>query len=216
METQQNEQALVTQDDGAVVNGIVQTMWNNDKMSAKAWKAAQLLSRSDLVPTQNFKGKPENCLIALDAANRMNLSPIFVMQNMYIVQGKPAWSGQFVAALVGGSGKYSDLDFTYVGEEGSDDWGCYASARRLSDGRLIKGTTVTIGMAKKEGWYQKSGSKWQTMPELMMQYRAAAFFARVNCPNVLMGGYTMDELADIGKAEPQERQTVKIVMEDVE
>ena len=51
-------------------------------------------------------------------------------------------------------------------------------------------------MAKDEGWYGKSGSKWQTMPELMLQYRAAAFFARTNCPEITMGMYTSEEYSD--------------------
>ena len=52
-------------------------------------------------------------------------------------------------------------------------------------------------MAKDEGWSTKSGSKWRTMPEQMMKYRAAAFFARVYCPNVLMGFQTTDEINDV-------------------
>ena len=42
-------------------------------------------------------------------------------------------------------------------------------------------------MAKAEGWLSKAGSKWQTMPLQMLQYRAYTFFARVNCPEKLLG-----------------------------
>ena len=58
-------------------------------------------------------------------------------------------------------------------------------------------------MAKDEGWYSKKDkygnetSKWQTMPELMLAYRAAAFFARVYIPNSLMGLYVEGEVEDI-------------------
>ena len=62
-------------------------------------------------------------------------------------------------------------------------------------------------MAKKEGWYSKSGSKWQTMPELMLAYRASAFFARVHVPEALMGISTAEENEDISKE--------KRVVEDV-
>ena len=53
-------------------------------------------------------------------------------------------------------------------------------------------------MAKKEGWYGKSGSKWQTMPQLMLQYRAAAFLIRTTAPEIMMGMEAADELEDIG------------------
>lgn len=61
-------------------------------------------------------------------------------------------------------------------------------------------------MAKDEGWYSKKDkygnetSKWQTMPELMLAYRASAFFARVHISNSLMGCSVEGEVEDIEKA----------------
>jgi hypothetical protein len=52
-------------------------------------------------------------------------------------------------------------------------------------------------MAKDEGWYGKNGSKWQTMPELMMKYRASAFFMRTECASLAMGFLTAEENEDI-------------------
>jgi hypothetical protein len=53
-------------------------------------------------------------------------------------------------------------------------------------------------MAKAEGWYNKAGSKWKTMPELMLMYRAAAFFARLYTPDLTMGFKTAEENLDAG------------------
>ena len=67
---------------------------------------------------------------------------------------------------------------------------------------------MTIAMAKAEGWYSKKDkygnetSKWPTMPELMLAYRAAAFFARIYIPNTIMGFYVEGEIEDIRPAEP--------------
>jgi hypothetical protein len=52
-------------------------------------------------------------------------------------------------------------------------------------------------MVKSEGWLQKTGSKWQTMPELMFQYRAASFFGRLYAPDILKGMQTVDEVKDV-------------------
>ena len=57
-------------------------------------------------------------------------------------------------------------------------------------------------MAKAEGWLTKTGSKWQTMPELMLKYRAAAFFGRLYAPEVLMGMQTAEEVIDITPIQP--------------
>jgi hypothetical protein len=63
-------------------------------------------------------------------------------------------------------------------------------------------------MAIDEGWVNKDGSKWKTMPDLMLRYRAAAFFARTECPEVLMGFHTADEIEDVKGVEPP-AETVK-------
>jgi hypothetical protein len=57
-------------------------------------------------------------------------------------------------------------------------------------------------MAKAEGWLDKAGSKWKTMPELMLKYRAAAFFGRLYAPEVLMGMQTSEEVIDITPIQP--------------
>jgi hypothetical protein len=52
-------------------------------------------------------------------------------------------------------------------------------------------------MAKAEGWLNKNGSKWQTMPEVMIRYRAASFFGRLNCPDMIMGIYSKEEAIEL-------------------
>ena len=79
----------------------------------KAYKTASILSRSDLMP-EAYKGKPENVLIAMDIASRMGCSLSLVAQNLYIVKGKPAWSGQFCIAAVNGCGRFTPLKFVDV------------------------------------------------------------------------------------------------------
>ena len=156
----------------------------------------KMFASSSLVP-QAYQGKAMDCTIAVDMANRMGVSPMMVMQNLYVVRGKPSWSGQACTALVGGSGKFKDLKHVYTGERNTDSWGCYLQATRVSDGEIVKGAEVTVKMAKDEEWYSKPGSKWKTMPELMLAYRASAFFARVHIPNALMGVAVEGEVEDV-------------------
>lgn len=164
----------------------------------------KMFASSTLVP-QAYQGKPMDCTIAVDMANRMAVSPMMVMQNLYVVRGKPSWSGQACMSLINGSGKFKNVKHVYTGEKNADTWGCYVQAIRIEDGELVKGTEVTIKMAKDEEWYGKSGSKWKTMPELMLAYRASAFFARVHIPNALMGMAVEGEIEDItGKKELEE------------
>ena len=64
---------------------------------------------------------------------------------------------------------------------------------------MIEGPVVTIGIAKAEGWYQKKGSKWVTMPEQMLRYRAASWFIRTTAPELSMGLQTVEEQQDIAE-----------------
>lgn len=166
-----------------------------------AFMIGKYFSQSNLVP-QAYQQKPMDCAIAVDIANRMGVSPMFVMQNLWVVRGIPSWSGQACMGIIKASGRYKNVKYNMTGEKGKDSWGCYVSAIEVATGEEIKGAEVSIDMAKKEGWYGKSGSKWQTMPEIMLRYRAATFFARFYCPNELMGFKVEGEVEDIAKPEP--------------
>jgi hypothetical protein len=184
------------------------TMWNDVKLMQNAWKTATMISKSALVP-DSYRNSPENCLVAIDLANRQGLSPMMVMQNLYVVKGKPAWSGSFCAAAINGCGKFTALEYVFVEEGGG---GCYARATRLSNGSVCVSDTITMKMAKDEGWLDKGGSKWKTMPRQMMMYRAASFFARAHCPEVLLGIQTVEEVQDVNGYEAEQKQVHTIVL----
>lgn len=211
VETPAEDVGLPAPQEPTALNVAVPTavsMWNDPKIMNLSFRTARMLSGSGLVP-DTYRNSPENCLVAIDLANRLGLSPIMVMQNLYIVKGKPSWSGSFCAAAVNGSGRFTPLEFVFVGEPGTPSHGCYARARRLSNNTVCISDTVTMQMAKSEGWLNKPGSKWQTMPVQMMQYRAAAFFARVHCSDVLLGIPTYEEVQDVnGYTEDNKRTTV--------
>ena len=169
----------------------------NKESFEHAQRVAKMLSTSDLVPAQ-FKGKIENCIIALNMAGRIGADPLMVMQNLYVVHGKPAWSSQFLVATINASGKFSPLRY----EEDKEDGGrCRAVATDKKTGEKCEGVWVSMNMAVSEGWSTKSGSKWKTMPQLMMRYRAATFFARQFAPEVSMGIYTKEEIEDVNYTE---------------
>jgi len=161
-----------------------------------AQRAAKLLTQSSLVPKE-YQGNLPNCVIALNMAARMNADPLMVMQNLYIVHGRPGWSSQFLISTFNTSGKFSALRYEWVGEEGKDSWGCRAWAIEKATGEKLVGATVTIELAKREGWYDKNGSKWKTMPQQMLMYRAASWFIRAYAPELAMGMHTAEEIYDI-------------------
>ncbi|MDN7441169.1 hypothetical protein QZM64_18590 [Burkholderia cepacia] len=201
-------------------------------------RAANLLASSTLVPAAyrkviekldkfgNVKERKENdnalanAVVALNMAQRMGADPLMVMQNLYIVEGRPSWSSQWIIAAVNGCGRFSPLrfDIKVLGAKNVDyvetfwennqrqkrtisvpitDKVCVAWAIEKETGERIESPAVSIEMAVKEGWYTKNGSKWQTMDEVMLRYRTASFFGKLYAPELLMGLMTVEEAADI-------------------
>ena len=159
-----------------------------------AMQMAKALSESTIVP-QTYQKNPSNCLIAIEQAQRMNISPLMVMQNLYPIQGKPSWSSKFLIASINASRKF-DMELQYDETKDKDGKPYSCVAWTMKNGRRIEGMEVNMQMAKEEGWLGKNGSKWKTMPQLMLRYRAASFFSSLNCPELTMGIYTKEEIED--------------------
>ena len=181
------------------------SIWTSPQALSAAWKAARFLSTSDLVPDA-YRGKAENCLIALDLANRAGISPLTCMQQLNIIKGRPSWASAFCIAACNASGRFTPLEFIETDEDGGS---CRAEATRLSDGVRLRGPVVSLKMAEAEGWTSRPGSKWRTLPQLMARYRAATFFARTYCPDVLLGLHTADEIRDIS-GDDEVKTTVRL------
>jgi hypothetical protein len=165
-------------------------------------RMAKALASSTLVP-DSYRGEANlgNCIIALELSQRIGASVMAVMQSMVPIHGKPTWSAAFLIATVNSCGRFSPMRFRWVGKEGADDWGCRAYAVEREGNLELVGALVTIAMAKAEGWYGKTGSKWKTMPEQMLQYRAAAFWTRAYAPEIALGMHTSEEVHDTQAAQ---------------
>lgn len=161
-----------------------------------------------------------NCIIALNMSQRMNADPLMIMQNLHVIEGRPSWSSQFIIAAINSCGRYSPLRFDVVQGEEMDatyttfEWvdrkkearvttvrirnvTCIAWAVELATKTRLESPKVSMEMAVNEGWYGKNGSKWQSMPDLMLRYRSAAFFGRIYAPELLMGLPSAEESRDI-------------------
>lgn len=160
-----------------------------------AQRVSKMMAASTVLPSDYVNNIP-NIMIAMEMATRMQVSPMMVMQNMHIVHGKPSWDGKFIIALIKSSGLFIDVDFDLQGDASDGTLSCRMIAIEKKTGRVKRGTKVTWTMALAEGWVNKKGSKWQTMPEQMICYRAAAFFGRLWCPELLMGMQTVEEVRD--------------------
>lgn len=187
-------------------------------------RLAKPLSESSFVPAA-YKGNLGDCIIAVEIACRLQVFPLTVMQNLCVVKGNPTWKAKFLIGCVNTCGRYTTLDYRFaidgkVGEVSYKTWEkgpdgknheiqkpferpdldnvtCVAFATEKATGRELVSPPVSIRMAVCEGWYSKDGSKWPTMPDLMLRYRAASYWVSSFAPEMAMGFRTTEEASDI-------------------
>jgi hypothetical protein len=161
-----------------------------------AQRMAAALCSSTLVPKE-YQGQQNlgNCLIALDLAGALGLRPMAVMQNLYVIHGRPSFSASFLIGRINTCGRFTPLEF--VLDDPTNPTSCYAVAKSKATDRELVGETVTVAMAKAEGWWSRSGSKWPTMTGQMLRYRAAGFWQRVYAPELTSGCFTTEEVIDV-------------------
>ena len=186
------------------------SIYKNTDSFEFAQRQAKSLCESDLVPKsyQGQKGLP-NCLVAIEMSKRMKLSPLTVMQNLNVIHGTPTWSAQFITSQILGCGRFTNFDYLVKGEGDTLEVQCVA--KRVEDQKLVKGTTVSMRMARLEGWTRNS--KYTSMPELMLRNRAATFFGRQYIPDLLLGVQTSEEVVDIQPLDVTP-ETVKETLDD--
>ena len=217
-------------------------------------RAAKLLASSTLVPaayraeihktnrygeitdTRQNPNALANSVVALNMAQRMGADPLMVMQNLYIVEGRPSWSSQWIIAAINGCGRFSPLRFdikslgkkkveyiTFSWENQKrqevrntieiEDKVCVAWVIEKETGERLESPAVSIELAVKEGWFTKNGSKWQTMPDVMLRYRTASFFGKLYAPELLMGLQTTEEVHDTIDVTPNAEGVLQVEAE---
>lgn len=195
-------------------------LFSNSSMVPTAYQALVVKGYGNKQKVEENPAALSNCVVALDMAQRMNANPLMIMQNLHIIEGRPSWSSQFIIAAINSCGKFSPLRFdvqwldeidanysTSEWKNGEKVWHqhtvriknarCVAWALEKATGERLESAPVTMEMAVNEGWYGKNGSKWQSMPDLMLRYRSAAFFGRIYAPELLMGLPAAEEVMDI-------------------
>ena len=206
------------------IEGAYHSPFMQIRSIAELKTAAQVFASSDFAP-KSFQGNVGNCMVALDMANQLNMNVLTLMQQLYIIDGRPAVSTALANSLfnmaqgkkcstirlergVDGTVEYDVM----VKEKDSRGYTTYrpsgkkktipnywaiAYTTNLKTGERFESPKVSVRTALENGWLTKYQSKWQTLPELMCGYRAQAFLIRTYFPQVLLGMYFQDEMEDI-------------------
>ena len=183
-------------------------------------RQAKMFAESDLVPKE-YQGKIGNCVVALELGHRLDLSTLQVMQNLFVIHGRPSWKGEFLIARINQSGVIKGrLKFKFEGSNEDKSRKCTAWGIDPEDGERLE-VEIDWDIVKKYAWHERTGSHWNKIPDQMFTYRSAAFFARRYCPEVVLGIPVEGEVEDIeltevkpGKFEVAQDEEVKTNLSD--
>lgn len=212
-------------------SGVAKFNYFDADQFAVMQRLATMFAKSDIVPEryrisdkQPAEKAIANCMIAIETAMRMDASPVMVMQNLDIIEGKPGWSSKFLIATINTCGKYETLQYrlTNLGKIGKikvteyrwennkkvtvqvdfdgsdiDNWECVAYTCEKGKEIALESSEVSVLLAIHEGWYTKRGSKWPRMTKKMLRYRAASFWTNEFAPELSLGFKSTEENADI-------------------
>ena len=184
-------------DQSAITTTSSKSVYSSIQSFDSAQRIAKSLAESDIVP-RLYQGNLGNCIVALEFANRMGMSPFQVMQNLNVINGHPSWKSQFIIGLIQGCGRFESFDYDETPES------CQCFGVYKATGKQVSGPKITLEMARAEGWTRNS--KWRTMPGTMLRYRAASAFGRFHISDLILGIQSVEEVevidADIEIVDP--------------
>lgn len=158
-----------------------------------AIKISKLLASSDLVP-KDFKGKPENCVVAIAWGQEIGLSALQALQGIAVINGRPALWGDAALAVVRAHPDFEEIEETIDGEGDKKTATCTIKRK----GKSPTTRTFSIADAKKANLHNKQGP-WQQYENRMLQMRARGFSMRDAFTDALKGFKTVEEVQDTEK-----------------
>lgn len=160
----------------------------------EAMAFAKQISSSQMVP-KNYQGRPDDTLVAMMMGSELGLNPIQALQNIAVINGKPAIYGDALLALVQNHPKFGGH------EESFDESTMTATCTVWRKGDDKK---HTVTFSRQDAEHAKLWGKqgpWQQYPKRMLMWRARGYALRDKFADALGGLITVEEARDI----PEER-----------
>ncbi len=165
------------------------------------YRLATAIAKSGLAP-QAMK-TPEQITVAILTGLELGLKPMFALNKIAVVNGRPTLWGDGIPALLWSRG--FDIREWFDGEDIA-----MCEVTRPNGVKVVR--SFTVDDAKAAGLWGKQGP-WKQYPKRMLAMRARAFAARDGAADVLGGLYVAEEvieggsLSSEGNSEPFKRKS---------
>jgi hypothetical protein len=169
-----------------------------------AFRFAKMVSASEFAP-KDFRGKPESCMLAIQAGSEVGLSPMQSLQSIAVINGRPTIWGDAAMALVQSSPVCEYIKEYTEGEGDALVAVCEAKRKGYPAPTTVR---FSVADAKKAGLWGKSGP-WQQYPSRMLTLRARGFALRNAFADALRGLITAEEAQDYPTSTAHEPSAVQ-------
>lgn len=197
------------------------SIFNHDKMHSLI-EFSKLMAKGTVMVPQHLRGKEADCLAIAMQALQWNMNPFVVAQKTYTVNGVLGYEAQLINSLVStstaihgrfhyeysedgwdkltkskeitkqrnGGEKYSFRVRDWTDEDEQGLW-IRAGAILRGDSEITWGERIYLSSV-----VTRNSPLWSTNPKQQMAYLAVKYWARLYCPEVILGVYTHDEIND--------------------
>jgi hypothetical protein len=178
---------------------------------------ANVMATGKATVPQEYRNSPGDCLAVVMQAVQWGMNPFAVAQKTHFISGKIGYEAQLVNAVITALAPTRDrLHFEWFGpwdkvigkfeikrgDKGeyrvpgwnmSDEEGigvrCWATIKGEDEPRVLE---LLLAQAR-----TRNSTLWADDPRQQLAYLATKRWARLYCPDVIMGVYTPDELDDV-------------------
>lgn len=178
---------------------------------------ANAMSRSDCMVPSHYRGKPDACLAIVMQAARWGIDPFVVAQKTHLIRGVLGYEAQLINAVISSSKSIiGRILYTYFG-----DW--QRIMRKMAEKISRREDTPGPGWAPadEEGVgvrisatlrgedtprelelylmqaFVRNSPLWHSDPKQQLSYLGIKKWARLHCPEVILGVYSTDEAKEI-------------------
>lgn len=155
------------------------------------WRFSSIVAKTEFAP----KGwTAEQCMIAIQFALEVGLTPMQGLQNVCVINGKPALYGDAPLALCRAHPAWDGKVFQEWQDGKDDGYAAHCSVGRLGEPPIT--VDFSVADAKKANLWAKQGP-WQQYPRRMLQLRARSLALRDKYGDVLKGLVSEAEAQDM-------------------
>ena len=184
-----------------LVSTSTTAMIHDEAMLAKMLSFAEVMATSRITVPKHLQNNPGDCLAITMQAMQWGMNPFAVAQKTHVVNGMLGYEAQLVAAVINTRAPIvGRLDYEWFGDWSKvngktctdDSVGVFVIARFKGEDepRRLRMSMAQVGNVR-------NSPNWVSDPRQQAAYLATKKFARLHCPDVILGVYTDDELVDV-------------------